>query len=449
MITIVSEIIAFIKTGIWRIRLKETSRVKSFFIRLLRILLLVIRGFHENKCGLRASSLTFYTALSIVPMVAMAFGISTGFGYEKAMEKYLMGNFPGQETVVIRIIDMARSLLENTQGGMIAGIGSLVLMWTVIKVLMNVEYSLNAIWEVEKSRPFGRKFSDYLSLMFICPLLVIVSSSLTVFITSEVRLIEEKISLMKLVSPLIFSSFKLLPYCLIWALFTIIYLLMPNTKVNFISGFTAGLIAGTIYQLAQGVYISFQVGVASYNAIYGSFAALPLFLIWLKLSWLIVLFGAEISFAHQNADAYEFEPDCRRISFLSRKLYALRVVSSVTKNFSRGKNPLTAEQISLDSEIPVRLVRQLLCELVEIGILSHIYIGEGMEPAYQPARSADMLTITYITDALEQRGMSHIPGTQTEEMRILSEILQEFRETAEKSSSNKRLGEIQNVKGEA
>jgi len=197
----------FVKIDIWRIRNRDLSPIKAFFTRQFRIILLVIRGFHENRCGLRASSLTFYTALSIVPLVAMAFGISTGFGYEKIIEKQLMENFPGQEEVVIRIIIMARSLLEKTKGSMVAGVGSLVLLWTVMKVLMNIEGSLNEIWRVKKQRTFGRKFSDYLTIMLICPLFAVISSSLTVFITSEVRLITEKVELLEIVSPLILRKF--------------------------------------------------------------------------------------------------------------------------------------------------------------------------------------------------------------------------------------------------
>ena len=439
---ILSKIIMFIQSDIWRTELRHHSRINSFFIRQLRILLLVIRGFRENKWELRASSLTFYTALSIVPLVAMAFGISTGFGYEKILEKQLLENFPGQEDVIIRIIDMARSLLENTQGGMIAGIGLTVLIWTVIKVLLNIENSLNKIWEVEKSRTFGRKFTDYLSMMLICPLLAILSSSVTVFITSEVQLITEKIALLEIFNPIIFSALKLLPYGLIWALFTIIYILMPNTRVNFISGLVAGLIAGTVYQIAQKTYIQFQVGVAHYNAIYGSFAALPLFLIWLQLSWLIVLLGAEISFAYQNVDTYQFGPDCRQINFASKKLLSLQVVHLLTKNFSRGEKPFTAAQVSHTLEIPVRLARQILCELVESGILSDTRIEEYESPAYQPARGIDAFTPTYIIEALELRGDNSVPAAQTEELKALTETLEKFRDIMEKSPANRPLKDI-------
>jgi len=248
---------------------------------------------------------------------------------------------------------------------MIAGIGLALLFWSVIKVLGHIEGSFNEIWEIKTPRSFGRKFSDYLSIMLISPILVIMSSSVTVFITTQIKLITEKIALLGFFSPLIFFTLKFLPYCIIWILFTMIYIIMPNTRVSFKSGLISGVIAGTIYQILQGLYIFFQVGVARYNAIYGSFAALPLFLIWLQLSWFIVLFGAEISYANQNVDTYEFEPDCHKASNHFKRILALRLTQLCVQDFQTSESPRTAEQLSAFLEIPVRLVRQVLSELAE------------------------------------------------------------------------------------
>jgi len=286
-----SKIINFIKVEIWRIRLKDLSRRKSFLIKQLRVILLALRGFNEDKCQLRASALTYYSLLSIVPVLAMGFGIAKGFGFDKLLEAQLLGSFAGQEAIIEQVIGFARSLLDNTRGGVVAGAGVAILFWTVIKVLGNIERSFNDIWGIKQARKFGRKFSDYLSVMLICPILIIVSSSITVFITTQVQLITEKMLLLGAISPLISFILKLLPYSMIWILFTFIYIFMPNTKVSFKSGLLAGILAGSIYEIIQWVYITFQVGVVKYNAIYGSFAALPMFLVWLQLSWLIVLFG--------------------------------------------------------------------------------------------------------------------------------------------------------------
>ena len=245
------KMINFIKTEIWRIRKKDFPRMKYFFIKQLRILLLSIRGFSQDQCLLRASALTFYSILSIVPLVAMAFGIAKGFGFQKHLEKQLLEKFSGQEEVMMRIFDFARSLLENTKEGVIFRIGIAFLFWSVIRLLSNIENSLNDIWEIKTPRTFGRKFSDYLSIILISPILVIMSSSATVFITTKITLITEKVALIGMFSPVIFVMLKFIPYCLVWILFIFTYILMPNTRVNFSSGFMAGIIAGTIYQIAS------------------------------------------------------------------------------------------------------------------------------------------------------------------------------------------------------
>ncbi|NLX20155.1 MAG: YihY/virulence factor BrkB family protein [Phycisphaerae bacterium] len=438
----VSRIVDFVRTDVWRIPLGKMPRRKSFFIRQLRIILLAFRGFDENKCQLRASALTFYTLLSVVPVVAMAFGVAKGFGFEKLLEAQLMERLPGQEEVVGRIITFAQTLLDNTRGGMIAGIGVAVLFWAVIKVLGNIERSFNDIWGIEKDRPLGRKFADYLSVMLVCPVLVIVASSLTVFITTQVTLITERVALLGVLSGIISLSLKLLPYAVIWILFSFVYVFMPNTKVTLRSGILAGIVAGTIYQAVQWIYITFQVGMAKYNAIYGSFAALPLFLVWLQLSWLIILFGAEICFAHQNVETYEFEPDCLRVSRGFRTLLSLQITHLLVRNFREGLEPATATGLSRALDIPVRLVHQILDDLVKSGILSETRAQEDKETAYQPGRSTENLTIACVIDALARQGTDRIPVARTPELAALAGSLESFRETVEQSPANKLLREL-------
>jgi len=438
----ISSIINFLRTDIWRISLKKTPGSKSFFIKLLRIVILSFRGFDEDKCHLRASALTFYSLLSLVPVVAMAFGVAKGFGFEKLLERELFANFPGQQEILGQVIGFANSLLDNTKGGMIAGVGLAVLFWTVIKVLSHIERSFNDVWEIKEARSFGRKFGDYLSIMFIGPVLVIISSSVTVFVKTQITLITSKIALLGIFSPLIFSALQLFPYCVIWSLFTFIYIFVPNTRVDFKSGLLAGIIAGTIFQIAQLIYITFQVGVAKYNAIYGSFAALPLFLIWLQFSWLIVLLGAEISFAHQNVDTYEFESDCKGISPSFKSLLSLQIAHLLVKIFSKGEKPPTASQISHVLEMPLRLVRQILYELVESGILSQTRTDDDKLYSYQPARDISTLTIKNTLETLEQRGTDSLPVAQTEELKALSKALKAFNVAIEQSSENRLLRDI-------
>jgi len=438
----IPKLINFIKTDIWRIRLKSHSRGKSFLIKQLRIILIALRGFAEDKCQLRASALTFYSLLSIVPIFAMAFGIAKGFGFEKLLQEQILAKLPGQEQVLKQIIDFAYALLENTKGGIVAGVGVAVLFWTVIKVLGNIERSFNDIWGIKEPRKLGRKLSDYLSVLLICPVLIIVSSSATVFMATQIKFVTEKISILGAISPLIFLLVKILPYTIIWLLFTFIYVFMPNTKVNLKSGILAGVVAGSLYEIIQWAYITFQVGVVKYNAIYGSFAALPLFLVWLQISWLIVFFGSEISFAHQNVEMYEFEQDSLQVSRSFRRLLGLRITHLIVKNFLEAKKPFTTSQIAHNLEIPIRLLRDLLYELVESGVLSEVKTQGVEEISFQPARDVNSLTIKSVIDALENRGIDNIPIGQSKELKVIADSLKKFSDSFETASFNKQIKEI-------
>ena len=438
----ISHFFSFIQVDIWRIRLADLPFGKSFLIKQLRMIILAFRGYDEDRCLLRASSLTFYTLLSIVPVAAMFFGVAKGFGFERRLEKELFEKFAGQEEVLSQVINFSNSLLEQTQGGLIAGIGLLVLFWSVLKVLGHIEMALNDIWGIKESRSWGRKFSDYLSIMLISPLLVLMSGSTTVFIKTEVTQITQKVELLGVISPLIFSLLKFAPYVLIWALFTILYIIMPNTKVNFKAGLLGGVVAGTFYQIAQWGYISFQIGAAKYNAIYGSFAALPLFLMWLQISWWIVLFGAELSFANQNVDTYEYEPDSLKVSPGFKKLLALQIAHLLIKKFENGDRPLTDSQISAQLEMPIRLVHNLLFDLVESGLVSEIKTKADKKFAYQPARDINQLTIQSVLEALDHKGTEDIPVAMTEEYQALTDALHEFSEAMESSPANKLLKDI-------
>ncbi len=439
---IIPKIVVFIKRDVWRIRRTDLPPGKSFFLTLLRVLILSIRGFDEDKCQLRASALTFYSLISIVPVAAMAFGVAKGFGFEKMLESQLRAKLAGHEEIVDNVVQFSHSLLESTKGGLLAGIGVIVLFWAVIKVLGQIEESLNDIWGIKEQRPLGRKFGDYLSLMLICPVLIILSSSVTVFVTTQVTLILEKITVLGVFSPIVFFLMKLLPYSILWGLFTFLYIFMPNTKVHFTSALLAGIITGTVFEIVQWAYITFQVGAAKYNAIYGSFAAFPLFLVWLQLSWLIVLYGAELSFAHQNVDTYEFEPDALQASRRLKTLLSLQIAQRVIRNFARGEAALTAGQVSRELEIPIRLVNEILFELTQSNILSGTDTGKDGERGFQPARDINALTISHVVDAMELRGSNTMPFSHTPEFAALSETVEIFRRTIEKMPANRLLKDL-------
>lgn len=432
----------FFNETLWGIRLNKITGKQRIWFRLLRTIALAIRGFREDKVGLRASALTVFTLLAVVPVVAMVFGIAKGFGLKEYLERQLLANFAGQEEVLDWIIQFANSFLEHTKGGLIAGIGLVILLWSILKVFSNIESSFNAIWHIHKSRSWFRKFSDYFSLMLIAPILAIISSSSAVFITTQIENIASEIDLLGFIAPVIFFLVRLIPYVLIWLLFTFLYMFMPNTKVEFKSALIGGIVAGTAFVIVQWLYINSQIGVSRYNAIYGSFAALPLFIIWLQISWLIVLLGAEISFADQNMKQYEFESDTENISMYSKNILALMITHSLIKNFMNAETPLTAEQISSRLKIPIRLVRKILYELVECRIVSEIISPNTKERAYQPGQDVDNLSIAFILEKLEHNGKDKIMSFNGEAQEEIKRIVDEYKATINKTEATMLLKNI-------
>jgi len=442
MLGMVGKAFKFLKDEVWRIRIRELSGFKYFLLRPIRILLLASRGFAEDKCSLRASALTFYSFLSVVPVMAMVFGVAKGFGLEKNLETLLTEKLQGQEEVIQWIIQFANALLSNTKGGVIAGVGILILFWSVIKLLENVEKAFNDIWGVKRGRSFTQKMSNYLSVMLICPILLIMSSSLSVFITTRMSIIAGEVTLIRDLSPVISFFLNLFPYLVVWLLFTFVYIFMPNTRVSFKGGMLAGIVSGSIFHIVQKIYIGFQIGVAKYNAIYGSFAALPLFLIWLQLSWLVVLFGAEISFASDNEEDYEFEPDCLKVSLRFKRVLALRIAELCIKNFCNGEKPLDTLSIAHELKAPVRLVREILYSLVDAKVLSIIRQNDEAKQYFQPAQDVEKLTIKKVIDLLEKQGESRIPSINDKELEKISRRLESIDRLIENSSENILLKDI-------
>ena len=437
-----SDTVQFLNADIWRLQAHKLPPRRSFWITQLRILLLAVRRFNLDKCELRASALTFYSLLSIVPVVALAFAVAKGFGVEKILGEQLMAKMQGQEEVAERIIGFAQSLLQNTKGGAIAGVGIVLLFWTVIKVLGNIEKSFNDIWGVKTPRTMGRKLADYLSVMMICPVLLIAASSVTVLLTTQITVMLERLSFLGYLADVLIVFLKILPYGVIWLVFTFIYVFMPNTKVELKSALWGGVLAGTIYQLVQLAYISFQIGVANYGGIYGSFAALPLFLVWLQLSWLIVLLGAEVSFAHQNVPTYEFEQDCLKVSHSFKRMIALLITYLCVKNFLNAEKAPTAGHISRELEVPIRLVRSVLAELTEARLLSEVCLDHREDVAYQPACDIHRLTVAAVIERLDQQGIATVPVAESLHISKLRETVKRFSEMNEQSPANLKLQDL-------
>ena len=431
----IAKIIDFLTEEIWRIRAESTTKRQFFLIRIIRILSISIKGFINDKCQLKASALTFYSLLSVVPVAALAFGIAKGFGLDNKLQDILKDRLEGQEEVLDFISDFALNYLEKTPGGEIAGIGLVVLFWSVMKVFGNIEHSFNDIWEVKHARSFIRKFSDYISLMLVGIVFLISSGGMVAVVRSQL----EKVGIEgDGVSSLLYVS----SIVLVWIVFTLLLYIMPNTRVKFRSALFGGIISGTLFQLLQYGYIHFQSSVTSYNAIYGSFAALPFFLIWLQASWLIVLLGAELSFAFQNAHSYEFDADTRRISYEYKRHVLLMVAAFVIKRFARGKSAPSNMDLSNELKLPIRLINEVLYDLVISHVFSETTSEDEKETLYQPATDINQLTVMKVIKMVEAKGSRDLHFEETIHLHNLQGILAEFDDLLKGSNRNILLKDL-------
>jgi membrane protein len=428
-------IIRFITEDIWRFRSENTAKRQFILIRILRVVILAIREFVNDKCAQKASALTYYSLLSIVPLVAMAFGIAKGFGFESVLESQLMKSLYGQEAVIEWIMDFAHKYLSSIKGGMIAGVGFAMLLWSMMNVLGNVELSFNEIWEVKRSRSMVRKFSDYVSIMLIGILFLVSSGSMIVSFTGSLGGYE-------MFRYVWLTASTLLPYFLTIIMFTMLFFILPNTKVKFTSALVGGIISGALFLVVQYFYIYFQVGMSRYNAIYGSFAAFPLFLIWMQTSWLIVLFGAELSFAFQNASNFEYEKDTRFISHSYKRVVLLYIAQYIVKRFERGEKAATADEIVNDLHLPLKLVVMLVYEMIDAGILAEVHSQSNQANSYQPAMDINKLTVVSVINMVDSHGAADFHVADNEQIVRLKEIMGSFETSLYEQESNILLKDI-------
>ncbi len=410
--------------------------------RWLRCVIFSSRQFKRDQCALRASSLTFFTLLSIVPVMAMIFGIAKGFGLKSVLEKQLFKIFPGQDAVVLRIIEFSENLLDETKGSVIALLGIALLFYTVIKMFGHIEDAFNKVWRVNRNRSIGRKFSDYTALFFTAPFLIVFSGSITIFVATKLHHFLDKLYMPAVIEKIVSFSFGVIPFISVWVLFIFFYIFIPNTKVNVKSAVVGGIVAGTVYQAGQMLYFKFQVGVSHYNAIYGSFAALPLFIIWIQISWIVLLAGVEISYALENLKtADDFDTEYTTLSFRMKKLLALRTVLLCVRRFKQGKPPLSYGEISAELRIPLEVTRQLLIELTECALLSTVKREDGSD-GFQPAKDIETLHLGDVIFALEKRGDEHVAAAGTLEVEALSDTLADMEKAAERSGGHRLFKDI-------
>lgn len=412
---------------IWHSPRKEISRWESFIFKQLRIIILAARGFSNDKVQLRASALTFYTLLSIVPVVAIIFAMAKGFNLDKNLEQFIIEKFSTQQEILEWLLTNARNALEETSGGYIAGVGFIILFWSVISLLQNIESSFNHIWQVRHSRPWYRQVTDYLTFLLIAPIFLVLSSSTTLYVS---RFLSQA-AILSMFKPVL----ALAPYLLWCITMTILFIIMPNTKVRFRPALISGFIAGIIQNILFYFYIDLQAGIGKLSLIYGTFASIPLFIVWIQAAWIVVLIGAELSYANQNIKRFEMEFESLNISYYQKRALVLIIMNRIIRNFSNGDKPMTAEDIALALKIPVRLAKEILQELSNIHLIS-VISDNNSEHAYQPALDINRLTISYVFSRLDRKGSSLISISDNDEYEKVTGILDKFDRVIAKSGSN-------------
>lgn len=417
----------------WHFRLEKLNKRQGFLLKQLRIFSLAIQGFNEDKCLTKATALTFYTLFSIVPILALAFALAKGFGFEKNLEQQLMENYGEYSEVLSKAFIYADSLLATTKGGIIAGFGVVLLLWSVMNLLVSIENSFNEIWEVKRGRSWTRKFTDYITIMVVSPFFLIISGSLTVAIQAKL-------------GNIVYFNFigtfllKMIAWALLAGVFTFLYMVLPNLRVQFKSAAVAAIIATVLFHLLQWAYIKFQIGANRMNAIYGGFAALPLFLIWVQYSWYIVLFGAELAFANQNVEHYEMENDIKNLSHRYKKVIALRIANLVAKRFYDGQPALTVSQIAKELDLTARLARIIINDFVETGIFVEVR-GEK-ETLYQPGITESKFTVRYVLEHLDRKGTNMLPFENSDELASVNTLMDKVDLLLDNELGNQKIKDL-------
>ena len=395
------KIIDFLKVGIWHVKRENVKPWLYFFYGIVKKLLLAIERATTKRMVNSASALTYSTLLAIVPIMAVVFAIARGFGYNKYIEEWFREALASQPQAAEIIIGFVNSYLVHTKSGVFLGIGLVFMLWTVIMLINNIEQTFNYIWQVKKPRSLFRTITDYMAMFLLAPMIIVLTSGISIFVAT----VSDSMEGYALLAPVMRFIIDLMPYIFMSAVFVALYVFMPNTKVKFSCAIVPGILAGVAMQGLQLVYIHSQIWVSSYNAIYGSFAALPLFMLWVQISWTICLFGAELCYTSQNLEDYAFRAVTEDISHRYRLMLSVMLGSLICKRFEEGGRPYTALELKLETGIPVRIVNDLLYDLTRMHIIIEVTGDEkGEISCYQPAEPTSRLSVGLLIDRLESQG---------------------------------------------
>ena len=388
--------------GIWEIELHSLSRLKRLGINFVRVVFLVLKGFQDNECPLHASSLTYISLMAIVPILALALAILRGLGAGEWAEQHIIQSVVAMPDQFQDFVINMFTYVKNTNFATLGGIGLLFLLWTVVQVLGRVEMSFNRVWGVTLHRRMLRKFSDYLSIVMVVPILMVAATTINATLSNLalVQLLQERFGYARF----LYSWFlSFLPLLATWTAFVFLYKLMPNTRVLTMPAVVSGIIGGSLWVGWQGLYIELQIGISRYNAIYGTLASVPIFLFWLYISWWIILLGAEIGFALQNYSTYKMEQKAHEASTHSRIMLALAIMSHAAQSMMINVPKFEINTYAHIHRVPVRLLQEVVEALVKANLLADVSDGEGR---YVLLKVPDSIRVKDIISVMVQDGVT-------------------------------------------
>lgn len=404
-----------------------------------RVLFFSARRYSADQHNQRAVALTYYTLFAIVPLAALTFGIAKGFDIETRLRGILSANFSHHEELLKYVYHFADTTLKQSSGGLVAGVGVIALFWTVMWLAGNIEKAFNAVWGLPPRKNLIRKFSDYLAIMLLIPVILVLLSSAAVFLRAFFDKMVTKLSFLGgAPASLLSLAGNLTPLVLIIALFTIIYLTSPNTRVRFLPALFAGIVAGILFQILQDGFFYLQGSIYRYNRIYGSFAALPLFLIWMQWSWQIALFGAEVGFVGQNLDSGLFDNDTA-ITPREHRILQLAAAAVIYRNFVSGKGASSVAELLNETQVSGMRLSEELTALLDCGLILRTAVQKNETPKYLPALPPEEVTIQRCCYLLDHGA---VKVSDTAIMSKSAEILQNFDTAEQNCASNKKIFEL-------
>jgi len=431
-----------IRTDIWKTPMDRLTGNKAYWIRQVRIIYMVIKGIKRDNIYIKASALTYFTILSVIPLVALAFGIAKGFGLQDELRAQIIMQFHNQEQVMAWILDFANNMLEEASGGWIAGVGVALLFYTVGQLLNYVETTINSIWRVDETRVWYRKMTDYLAIIIMVPVIFIASSSVTVLANTKLNDLLGQSEMLEVLKPVVSFLVQLIPFILLCILATAAFLVMPNTRVKVRPAIIAGLITGIALQVLQILYVQSQMGISKLGTLYGSFAAVPLLMIWVQVTWVALLMGAQLSYYMQNITRYEFEFDVQTVSPKQKKRLSLLVMHCLIDDFIKGIKPRAPEEISHDLSLPVRSVHECLDQLRVSELVTQLWDETEDRYVYQPATDINRMTLSFVLDKMESAGSIHKIVVNNVDYKKIDVALNKFDSMMTSSETNILLRDI-------